>query len=150
AEALVTLERAGLYEHRRVTLEGPTPTLEIPVDERLRPNAYVSVHLVQGVASTAPAAAGVTPEPGYRFGYAQLLVEREARRLGVAVTASSAEYRPGQRARFELQVTRAGGAPHPAELTVYAVDEGVLALTGYEPPDPVSLFTAPRPLAVAT
>lgn len=150
AEALLTVERAGLYEHRRLTLEGPTPTVDIAVDERLRPNAFVSVHLLQGVASVAPAAADATPEPGYRIGYAQILVDREARRLGVALKAANAEYRPGQRARVDVAVTRAGGEPHPAELTVYAVDEGVLALTGYEPPDPIAIFTAPRPLAVAT
>lgn len=150
AEALLTVERAGIYEQRRLSLEGPTPTLEIAVDDRLRPNAFVSVHLLQGVASASPAAADVTPEPGYRIGYAQILVEREARRLGVSVKASSAEYRPGQRAHVDIAVTRAGGEPHAAELTVYAVDEGVLALTGYQPPDPLAIFTAPRPLAVAT
>lgn len=151
AEALLTVERAGLYEHRRLTLEGPTPTVEIAIDERLRPNAFVSVHLVQGVvANPLPAAPEVTPEPGYRMGYAELLVDPEARRLAVELKGQAAEYRPGQRARFELRVTRAGGVPHPAELTVYAVDEGVLSLIGYEPPDPVRVFTAPRPLAVAT
>jgi len=150
AEAWLTVERAGIYEHRRLTLEGPTPTVEIPVDERLRPNAFVSVHVLQGVASASPAAAGVSPEPGYRIGYAQLLVDRESRRLSVTAKPRSAEYRPGQRAHVDLAVTRAAGGAHPAELTVYAVDEGVLALTGYEPPDPIAIFTAPRPLAVAT
>jgi alpha-2-macroglobulin len=150
AEALLTLERAGLYEHRRLTLEGPTPSVDIPIDERLRPNAFVSVHLVQGVAAAPPSAADVTPEPGYRVGYALLRVDPEARRLGVAVTPASQEYRPGQRVHFDLRVTRAGAVPHPAELTVYAVDEGVLSLTNYQPPDPVAIFTAPRPLAVAT
>jgi uncharacterized protein YfaS (alpha-2-macroglobulin family) len=155
AEALLTLERAGLYEHRRLTLEGPTPTVDIPIDDRFRPNAFVSVHLVQGVASSAPPSASsagtdVTPEPGYRIGYAELRVDPEARRLGVQVTSESHEYQPGQRVRFDLRVTRVGSTPHPAELTVYAVDEGVLSLTNYQPPDPVASFTAPRPLAVAT
>jgi alpha-2-macroglobulin len=150
AEALLTLERAGVYEHRRLLLEGPTPTVDIPIDERFRPNAFVGVHLVQGVASTAPPGADVSPEPGYRVGYAQLLVDPEARRLGVAVSSASHEYRPGQRVHFDLRVTRAGAAPQLAELTVYAVDEGVLSLTNYQPPDPVAIFTAPRPLAVAT
>jgi alpha-2-macroglobulin len=150
AEALLTVERAGLYEHRRVTLEGPTPTFEISIDERLRPNAYVSVHLVQGVASAVPSPRDVTPDPGYRFGYAQLLVDPEARRLGVTVTAERAEYRPGEHVRLDLAVNRPGGAPQASELTVYAVDEGVLSLSNYQPPDPVAIFTAPRPLAVAT
>ena len=40
----------------------------------------------------------MTPDPGYRFGYAQLRVDPEARRLGVAVKVERAEYRPGERA----------------------------------------------------
>jgi len=98
AEALLTVERAGIYEHRRLTLEGPAPSVEIKVDERLRPNAFVSVHLLQGVIANAPAQPlEVTPEPGYRLGYAELVVDPEARRLGVEIRGQSAEYRPRQR-----------------------------------------------------
>ncbi len=151
AEALLTVERAGLYEHRRLTLEGPAPSVEIPIDERLRPNAFVAVHLVQGVqANLPPTPLEVTPEPGYRFGYAQLLVNPEDRRLKVEIRGQEASYRPGQKVKLQLSVQRADARPQPAELTVYAVDEGVLALSNYTPPDPLQRFTAPRPLAVAT
>ncbi|MEY2934221.1 MAG: hypothetical protein RL033_4970, partial [Pseudomonadota bacterium] len=151
AEALLTVERAGLYEHRRLTLEGPAPSVEIPIDERLRPNTFVSVHLVQGVqANLPPTALEATPEPGYRFGYAQLLVNAEERRLKVELSGQQASYRPGDRVKIQLAVQRSDAQPAPAELTVYAVDEGVLALSNYSPPDPLQRFTAPRPLAVAT
>jgi uncharacterized protein YfaS (alpha-2-macroglobulin family) len=151
AEALLTVERAGVYHHRRLTLEGPTPTIEIPIDESLRPNAFVSVHLVQGVApETQALATSATPEPGYRLGYAELVVDPEARRLKVRLAGLRPEYRPGDKLQLELNVTRQGGVPHPAELTVYAVDEGVLSLIGYEPPDPLFQFTRSRPLGVAT
>ena len=151
AEAWLTIERAGVYEQRRVTLEGPTPTLEIPVDARFRPNVFVGVQLVQGVPSAAPRASDAgSPEPGYRLGYAALVVDADERRLNVELSPEKIELRPGAHARFSLHVTRADGAPQPAELTVYAVDEGVLSLTGYTPPDPAAVFTAPRPLAVAT
>lgn len=151
AEALLTVERAGIYEHRRLTLQGPTPTVDIAVDERLRPNAYVAVHLVQGVLpSVTPTPLESTPEPGYRLGYAALRVDPEAQRLAVALSGIEAEYRPGQKVSLDVRVTDGRGAPHAAELTVYAVDEGVLALTGHAAPDPLAVFTAPRPLGVAT
>ncbi|HEU4582337.1 MAG TPA: MG2 domain-containing protein [Polyangiaceae bacterium] len=151
AEALLTVERAGLYEQRRLTLEGPAPSVEIAIDERLRPNAFVAVHVLQGVqANQPPTALELTPEPGYRLGYAQLLVEPGARRLNVAIQGQQPDYRPGQHVKLGVHVTRADGKAHPAELTVYAVDEGVLALSNYAPPDPLQLFTRPRPLAVAT
>jgi uncharacterized protein YfaS (alpha-2-macroglobulin family) len=151
AEALLTVERAGLYEQRRLILEGPAPSVEIAIDERLRPNAFVAVHLLQGVqANLPPTPLEVTPEPGYRFGYAELLVDPEARRLGVQIRGQHPDYRPGERVKLDLHVTNAAGKGHAAELTVYAVDEGVLLLSNYQPPDPLRLFTAPRPLAVAT
>jgi uncharacterized protein YfaS (alpha-2-macroglobulin family) len=151
AEALLTVERAGVYEHRRITLQGPTPTVEIPIDERLRPNAFVAVHLVQGVVANAgPTPLEQTPEPGYRMGYAPLIVDPEARRLTVEIQGLAKEYRPGQKVSADFRISRADRAAHPAELTVYAVDEGVLSLIGYQAPDPVSRFTEPRPLAVAT
>ena len=37
-----------------------------------------------------------------------------------------------------------------AEVTLYAVDEGVLSLVGYKTPDPVPFFGAARSLKVAT
>ena len=42
------------------------------------------------------------------------------------------------------------GKPHAGEVTLYAVDEGVLSLIGYKVPDPIPVFSAPRRLSVAT
>ena len=46
--------------------------------------------------------------------------------------------------------TTVQGKPTSAEVTVMAVDEGVLALTGYKLPNLLSIFYAPFPLAVHT
>jgi uncharacterized protein YfaS (alpha-2-macroglobulin family) len=46
-------------------------------------------------------------------------------------------------------VDAAGGA-EPTELTLWAVDEGVLQLTGYQTPDLFQAFYGPRPLYVLT
>src|SRR6185436_568021 len=54
AEALVTVERSGIYTQRRITLSGPMPTIDVPVGEDLRPNAFVSVLLVRGRTKAAP------------------------------------------------------------------------------------------------
>ncbi len=39
--------------------------------------------------------------------------------------------------KVALRTTDWKGAPVAAEVAVWAVDEGVLRLTGYEPPDPL-------------
>ena len=51
-EALVTIERGGILEARRVTLTGNSETLDIPIDESHVPNVFVSVVIVKGQGET--------------------------------------------------------------------------------------------------
>jgi alpha-2-macroglobulin len=147
AEALVTVERAGVYRSEHKKLVGSLPTIEIPITDDLRPNAYVAVHLLRGRSGgKKEAQVGAS----YRMGYADLRVDPEARRVKVQVKPSRREARPGETVRVDLAVTDARGAGRQTELAVFAVDEGVLALTGYRTPDPVPVFTASRPLGIAT
>ncbi|HEX6274223.1 MAG TPA: alpha-2-macroglobulin family protein, partial [Polyangiaceae bacterium] len=147
ASALVTIERGGVYRSERRTLHGALPTIDVPITDDLRPNAYVAVHLVR---ARAPGKQERLVGAAYRMGYADLRVDPEGRRLKVSVKPSKKELRPGDTARVDLQVTDAQGVGRPTELAVFAVDEGVLALTGYTTPDPLPVFTASRPLGVAT
>jgi alpha-2-macroglobulin len=152
AEALLTVETGSVRSERRVVLSGPTPTLDVPVTEAFRPNAFVSIHLLRGRSAPAPAAPG-KPDvgaPTYRFGYAELKVDAEARRLKVDIKPRRRDLRPGAEAQVDVRVTRSDGTPERAELTLYAVDEGVLSLVGYRVPDPLQTFTEPRPLRTAT
>jgi uncharacterized protein YfaS (alpha-2-macroglobulin family) len=146
AEALVTTERAGVYHVERVKLTGATPTVSVKVTPELAPNAFVSVHLIvpRGAGKNEPLG------PAYRYGYAELPIDPEARRLQVQVKPVRGDLQPGQEAEVDLQVLDRGGKSARTELTVYAVDEGVLMLTGYRTPDPVPVFGAARALAVAT
>ncbi len=146
AEALVTVERAGVYHAERIKLRGATPTITVPITPELSPNAFVSVHLI------VPRGAGKenVSGPSFRYGYAELPIDPEARRLGVKVKPLQPNLLPGQEAEVELAVSDRNGKGTRAELAVYAVDEGVLMLTGYRTPDPVPVFGAARPLSVAT
>ncbi len=151
ADALVTVEADGVIEKKRVKLVGATPTVAVPITERMRPNAYVSVHLVKA-RSGAPAAPGTADlgAPTYRAGQAELRINPEARRLTVQLTPNKVDFRPGENIDVALEVKDARGAGAVSEVTVYAVDEGVLSLIDYRTPDPLPIFTAPRPLRVAT
>jgi uncharacterized protein YfaS (alpha-2-macroglobulin family) len=146
AEALVTVERADVMHSARQTLRGSLPTLSIPVTEEFRPNAFVSVVLFRPLGKNAAS----IPGAAYRIGYANIMVEAESRRLDVKVTPSASELEPGASLAVDLQVRDREGRAAASELTLYAVDEGVLALTGYTIPDPLLALSQPRPLAVST
>lgn len=146
ADALVTVERAGISRSQRIHLRGPTPTIEVPITEELRPNAFVAVHLLRARTVKGKTTLGAP----FRVGYTELRVDPEARRLAVAVHADKADFAPGAEVSVDVDVRDRAGKPHNTEVTVYAVDEGVLSLINYKVPDPIPVFTAPRPLNVAT
>jgi uncharacterized protein YfaS (alpha-2-macroglobulin family) len=150
ADALVTVERSGITRQERVHLVGATPTLRVPITEDLRPNAFVSVHLVRGRSRAMPARGADVGAPAYKSGYASLNIDPESRRLTVELRPARKDLRPGDTVETDLAVTDPAGQPAQAELTLWAVDEGVLMLTGYATPDPLPTFTAPRSLAVFT
>lgn len=152
AEALVTVERAGVYKQDRVKLSGPMPTIDVKIGDDLRPNAYVSVALVRGRIPTEKGKKETGADvgaPSYATGTVNLEVNPESRRLKVALATKKREFRPGEEVDVDLAVTDRAGKPSRADVAFYAVDEGVLLLTGYKTPDPIPTFTAPRPLAVA-
>ena len=123
--------------------------MSIPVTENDIPNVYVSVLLVRGRTEAAAAPADSSPtggpyavedpsdpgKPAFRLGYVELKVEDSSKRLTVAVTANREEYRPASNAQVRLRVTDHQGQPSQSEVTLWAVDYGVLSLTAYRTPD---------------
>jgi uncharacterized protein YfaS (alpha-2-macroglobulin family) len=147
AEAWVTVEREGLIEQRRLRLSSGSTTLKFPVTEAWAPNAFVSVLVTRG-RSARPGPLDDPGRPTIRVGYAELRVTPEVKRLTVAVDPALKEYRPGDTARVNLKVTDRLGRGQRSEVTLWAVDEGVLSLTGYRTPDPIDLLYAPRGLGL--
>lgn len=152
ADAWVTVERAGVYSSKRVTLSGATPTLEVPITDELRPNAFVSVLIVRGRGKAPPTRMNAADigAPAFRMGYAALHVNPESRRFKVTVRPSRTDVAPGDPVDVDVEVRDREGKPARAEVALYAVDEGVLTLTGYRTPDPIPVFGAARALQVAT
>ncbi len=152
ADALVTVERGGVYTRRLVKLSGATPTVEVPITDELRPNAFVSVAIVRGRTKAAPAQPS-QPDvgaPSYRLGFTHLKVDPEDKRLKVALKPSKLDFQPGEEVKVDVDVTDRAGKAAKTEVTLYAVDEGVLSLIDYKTPDPIPVFSAPRSLKVAT
>jgi uncharacterized protein YfaS (alpha-2-macroglobulin family) len=149
ATALVTTEREGIRSHRQFALTSTQQSIEIPVTEEDIPNLFVSVVLVKGRSAPAASEAGQEAKggpytiedpsdpgkPSFRIGYAELQVEDRSKRLSVAVRANKEEYRPANAADVRLEVKDHQGRGSQSEVTLWAVDYGVLSLTGYGTPD---------------
>lgn len=143
AEAWITVEREGLIEQRRMRLTAGAMSLKFRITEAYAPNAFVSMVLVRG-RSAPPGGIADPGRPTLRVGYTELRVTPEVKRLAVDVKPLANEYRPGDSARVQIRVRDSGGKGRRSEVTLWAVDEGVLSLTGYKTPDPLDLLYQPR------
>ena len=147
AEAWVTVEREGIIQQRRLRITSGATTLKFPITEAFAPNAFVSITVARG-RSAKPGPLEDPGRPTIRVGYANLRVTPEVKRLTVSVAPVKAEYLPGDSARLRVQVRDAQGHGPVSEVTVWAVDEGVLSLTAYKTPDPIDLVYRERGLGV--
>lgn len=146
--ALFTVERGDVRETRSVVIDQYETILEVPVGEGAAPNLFASLLIIRGSGESPH----VHKAADYRLGYCKIDVDDPAVNLTTKVTAGEAEYhQPGEEIEFTATVAdHQGEAVSGAEVTFYAVDEGILSLTGYQTPDPGETFHAPFPLSVWT
>ena len=141
ALALVTEERAGILRTRIVQLNGAAPTLDVPIEARHAPNVHIGVLVIAGRRSDG--ALGLdTGAPAVQLQAIELAVDAGEHRLQVTVTPEHKKALPGQKTTVEIAVRDAAGRPRAAEVTLWAVDEGVLALTGEHTPNPLTTLYA--------
>ena len=143
AEAWITVEREGIIQQRRLKIAAGSTTLRFPITEAYAPNAFISIIVARG-RSAEPGPLDDPGRPTIRVGYAELRVTPEVKRLSVTLAPEKSEYRPGDSARVHIQVRDVRGGGPRSEVTLWAVDEGVLALTGYQTPDPIDLLYQAR------
>ncbi len=152
-QALVTVEREGVLDRWLTTTKGGADFITVPIKEKYLPNAYVSVILIKGRAADqkfSEDGENDLSKPQAKFGYLSFNVSPAGRRLSASLKSDKADYRPGQEVKLNVSAADETGKPAAAELTVFAVDEGVLSLTGYGTPDAFSAFYGPRPLNILT
>ncbi len=148
AEGLVTVRREGLVATERFTMDGPTHTLQLPIEEKHIPNIDVQVNLVGSTArvddegneiSSAP------PRPAYARGRLNLSIPPLSRTLRVEAVPRAQKLEPGAETTIDVMVRNAKGEPvADAEFAVVVVDEAILALTGFESIDPLTVFYRER------
>ncbi|MCZ6678163.1 MAG: MG2 domain-containing protein [Candidatus Poribacteria bacterium] len=139
---ILTIEREKVLHYQVVTMKENTAVIDIPVRAEYKPNAYISASLLRSTKSLEKHA------PARAFGVVPLKLNTEANRLTVALDAPE-KIRPNREVEIAFRVTDASGrGSTPTQLTIAAVDEGILQLTNFQTPDPHGYFFRQRGLGV--
>jgi alpha-2-macroglobulin len=151
ATALVTTEREGVRTSKQFQLTSTQQTITVPITEGDIPNLFVSVLLLKGRTKEAVTEDASDPgKPSFRLGYTEVTVIDASKRLDVKVKANRDEYRPASKATIDVDVKDAAGKAAQSEVTLWAVDYGVLSLTAYQTPDVLESIYLRKALQVVT
>ncbi len=135
--ALITVETDEVLSHWLMEFKQGDNTFIIPVDENMRPNAYVAATLVR------PAHTEAEWKPHRLSGAARLKVDNRDRRLAVEL-ATPDVFKPGKDGSVTVKVMSDGKPAANAAVVVWAVDVGVLSLTDYRAESPWDWFYQAR------
>lgn len=137
AELVVTTRRNGIASLQRLSAQDGSAHLKIPLDEINIPGLQLQVDAV----GSQPREEGKSEmRPAYASGSLQLAVSNATRKLKVEVTPAQAKLQPGGSTELRLELKDSQNQPIQGEVTVLVVDESVLALSGYDPADPLASF----------
>ncbi len=153
ATVLVTVEREGILDARVVELSGKAPVIELPVKASWAPNVFVSALVVRGRNDAVkPTALVDLGRPAFKLGLAGIQVGGKANSLEVEVKTDRGTYAIREKARVKVKVRAADGSPLPAgtEVTLAAVDEGLLELAPNESWKLLEAMLAPRGYSLKT
>jgi alpha-2-macroglobulin len=133
--------------YQKITkVKGGAPQIQFQVTPEMLPNAAVQAVLVrQGVSLNQVEAASL--DKLVKIGFAPFKVDLQDKYLQVQVTPTQASLAPGTEATVKLEIKDNQGNSIPGQLTVMVVNEAVLQLSGYRPPDLVNTVYAEQPIS---
>lgn len=142
---LITTEREGIFTEEVRTFDQNVTVLDIPVARNYIPVFYVSVSSYSVREKEADNQYGVADldKPKGCYGVAEVFVNPRVKAFSLDIETSSQSYLPGEEVTLTVKATKGGQPLSNAELTVMAVDRGVLDLIGYHVPDPIDFFYDP-------
>ncbi|MDO8990968.1 MAG: alpha-2-macroglobulin [Sideroxyarcus sp.] len=134
---LITIERDKVYAWQWFKAGTTNSVQRIRVPASMEGNGYVSVTFVRDINSPeifmSPMSHGVVP----------FSISLERRRNDISMTAPDL-VKPGEPLRMKVS------AEKPTRLVLFAVDEGILQVAGYNTPDPLGHFFQKRALEIST
>ncbi len=152
AEGVLTLRRQGIVHLERFSMTTATQVLKVKVDDSMLPGVHARVDLVGADVrenDKGEPDAALPKRPAFASGEVRLGVLPKERKLAVTAQAQAQAIEPGANTEVAVEVKDPAGRAVPnATVAVTVVDEAVLALSGYETPDPIAAFYPERPAGV--
>jgi uncharacterized protein YfaS (alpha-2-macroglobulin family) len=133
-EAWVTVEREEILAQRRVRVSSGESVVRIPVLATFISGAHVSVV----VADSGTAWTSDSTHQRIRAGYTRFSVDPASKTLVVDVRPEQRKFAPGDSVSIVVNLRDRQSRPVAGQVTLWAIDEGVAALTDYSVSDPVS------------
>ena len=138
-EAEIVVASENVITSRTITVKANEGTrVKLPVTKAWGAGAYVMATVY------TPRDAVKTPKPRRAVGVAHIAVDTKPRTFALELTAPAVQ-RPNTKMTVNIA---AKGPSDDAYVQLMAVDEGILLLTGFKSPDPVSYFFGKRRLGV--
>ncbi|MBN1271364.1 MAG: alpha-2-macroglobulin family protein [Candidatus Aminicenantes bacterium] len=134
---LITIECDRIYGFKWFKASANSTIQTIRVPENMEGNGYVNVAFIRDMSSDE-----IFMSP-LSYGVAPFSISREGRINPVDLEVPEI-FEPGQ--SFPIKYK----SRDPAKIIVFAVDEGILQVAGYQTPDPHSFFFKKRALQVRT
>ncbi len=126
---LLTIEKDKVLETITRDIPENTAEIELPVKSDYFPNVYITAAVVRGANDLEP------NMPVRAFGVMPLRMQTDSKRLNITMTAPQV-VKPKSGITVNLQINR----PKVTQLTLAAVDAGILQLTDFVTPDPMEFF----------
>ncbi len=136
--AFVTIEKDEVISHEEISLENNVTLLEIPVDEKFVPNAYVSVVVKNESGSE------------YRLGYAEIIVGESAKKLSVELKTDKEIYSPRDTVKLKISAKNQKGEGEISEFSVAVIDESLISMIGNINMDVLKSFYEKIPFSINT
>ncbi len=154
AEGVMTLQRSGILQTERFTMNTAAHTLKIPIQEAWTPNIHVQVDLVGTTIRNNDKGdpdKSLPNRPAFASGKIELKIPPLQRKLNVTATPRHKALEPGGETTVNVEVKdTTGKAVTNAEITLVVVDEAILALSNYQLRDPLATFYTLRGREVQT
>lgn len=135
-KVLLSIERDDVYEYKVIETDKKSAEYTFKLKDEHVPNVYVSATLIRPMT-------GSNMPLTVAHGYIPIMVEKKSSRLPVEIVAAEKS-----RSRTKQKITIKSKPESDIEVTLAAVDEGILQLKHYQTPDPHGYYYQKRALEV--